>query len=434
MLPRELSNGICSLNPDVDRLTLTAEMHIKSDGTLGKYKFYESFIHSTNRMTYKNVNLILKKDEEKCREYAHLLEMIGNLTECADAIRKERVRKGAIDFASDEAYIKVDEEGHPLEITLRDRGHAECVIEDCMIAANVAAADYLQKNHVPGVYRVHGEPAANRLKDYTRISECLGHKFKVKGTVTPKQIQEYMDSVKDTNQYTVLSMLMLRCMQKAKYSASCEGHFGLAEEKYLHFTSPIRRYPDLMVHRMMRKYLFEGASDQSKDEDLEKCTDAAEQSSLRERISQDAEYDVDDMKKAEYMEGHVGEMFEGLISSVQSYGFYVTLPNTVEGLVSVKDLGDDYYVYDGEQMRLLGQRNGRVYQPGMEIQVVCTGADRKMRSVNFAPVKVRGADFRSEKSQKKGVRTRKTNSRSSFSGRKSTGRNGVKSRGRKKQR
>jgi ribonuclease R len=385
MLPHELSNGICSLNPHVDRLANTCEMKIDAKGNTVSYKVYASVINSTERMTYHNVNLILDGDEEMCAKYQHLGTLFTDLRDCADAIRARRVRQGAIDFDTPEAEIKVDENGNPTDVVLRQRGHAERMIEDCMIAANCAVANQMKWAEVPCVYRIHEEPEAKRVKMFIRTSAVLGHRFiPRKSTLHPKEFQTYLDGLKDTPEYPVLSMMMLRCMSKAKYDPACVGHFGLAEKEYLHFTSPIRRYPDLVVHRMLRKYIYEGCTDEAEmKKDFQLMADDAEQSSIRERESQDAEYDCDDMKKAQYMEKFVGETFTGIISGVTGFGFYVQLPNTIEGMVRLNDLHDDFYEFNEDRMELIGQRTRRVFRIGMEVKVLCAGTSRDLGQVDF---------------------------------------------------
>lgn len=386
MLPHQLSNGICSLNPHVIRLTNTCEMHILPDGSIEEYKIYPSFIRSTERMTYHHVNRILEGDPELCRKYAHLGTLFKDLADCADAIRRHRISKGAIDFDSNEAKITVDENGNPTAIELRERGHAERMIEDCMIAANCCVANQMRWANLPCVYRIHEEPQAKKIKNFLRVSVLLGHRMTIgKSAVHPLELQSYLSSVRDTPEYPVLSMMLLRCMQKAKYDPNCVGHFGLAEEEYLHFTSPIRRYPDLAVHRMLRKYVFEGCTDSHqivRDEGL--MQEYSEQSSVRERASQDAEYECDDMKKAQYMENHIGERFEGIITSVTPYGFYVELPNTVEGLVYIHSLKDDYYTYDEDRMELHGSHRHKVYRLGQQVRVIVLAASRQSHNVDFA--------------------------------------------------
>lgn len=399
MLPHELSNGICSLNPYVERLTLTCDMKINAQGYTYDYSIYPSVIKSTERMTYNNVNKILDGDNKAIEKHKHLGNLFYDLRDCADAIRKHRIKKGAIEFGSTESEIIVDKEGHPLEILPKQRGHAEEIIEDCMIAANVSVANFMKWQEIPSVYRIHEEPQPKRIHEFVRISELMGHKLILgKGDIHPNEIQRYLDSVEDTPEYPVLSMLLLRCMQKAKYDANCVGHFGLAEEEYLHFTSPIRRYPDLVVHRMLRKYSFEGCLDlNERKKDEEYCQEASEQSSIRERESSDAEYACDDMKKAEYMLDHLNEKSEGIITGVQPYGFYVQLDNTVEGLVSVNNMHDDYYSYDQDRLQLVGNRTHRVYRVGMKVKVMCVDANKMKGEVDFVLVGKNGTVSQSRK-------------------------------------
>lgn len=373
MLPRELSNNICSLNPHETRLVLTCGMVIHPDGETASYKFCPGVIESKYRMTYENVNLILKNDEKLCEEYKELLPFLHDLRDCADAIRRYRVQKGAIEFDSDERKITVDANGIPVKIEAKKRGHAEEIIEDCMIAANVSAADYMRWMEVPSVYRVHGEPRAARMRDFVRTSELLGHKFVSGRTVYPNEIQRYLDSIKEEDAYPVLSTLLLRSMQKAVYDVNCTGHFGLAEESYLHFTSPIRRYPDLIVHRMMRKYIFEGCSDTVQiREDEKRCAEAAEQSSVRERISQEAEYACDDLKTAQYMSNFIGTQYVGIISGVVQSGLFVRLENTVEGFIPDYNM-DGLYEFDSFRMSMVGEFNGKAYTLGMKVTVKMEG-------------------------------------------------------------
>ncbi|MCR5794786.1 MAG: ribonuclease R [Solobacterium sp.] len=382
MLPRVLSNNICSLNPHEDRLVITCEMVIHPDGETASYKFYPGVINSKYRMTYENVNRILKEDEELCRQYSALTGFLQQLRDCADAIRRYRLQKGAIEFDSEERKITVDENGVPVKIEAKTRGHAEEIIEDCMIAANVSAAEYMRWTEVPSVYRVHGEPRAARMREFVRTSELLGHKFVSGRTVYPNEIQRYLSSVKDEETYPVLSTLLLRSMQKAVYDINCSGHFGLAEESYLHFTSPIRRYPDLIVHRMMRKYIFEGCSDAKRiREDEKRCAEAAEQSSVRERIAQEAEYACDDLKTAQYMSGFIGSRFEGIISGVVQSGMYVRLANTVEGFIPASSIHDDFFFFDQARLSLRGEYSGQIFTLGMKLIVEMAAVEEKGRIV-----------------------------------------------------
>ena len=385
MLPHVISNGICSLNPEVERLTITCEMNVSTDGEIRDYKIYPSVICSKARMTYHDVNEILDGDEYLMEKYAFLGTLFDDLCDCADAIRKKRTKKGAIDFASSETEIELDAFGKPLDVHARELGHAEEIIEDCMIAANVCVANFLKWQEIPAIYRVHDAPKRKKMKDFVTLSEFMGHKYVLaQGPVHATEIQNYLNSVKAEESYPIISTMLLRCMQKAKYSNRCSGHFGLGEDEYLHFTSPIRRYPDLIVHRMLRKYSFEGCESlEERAIDEQKCSEYAESSSLRERESQEAEYACEDYKKAQFMEEHIGEEYEGIITSVTSFGFYVELPNTIEGLVRVHSLDDDFYNYDEELLQFVGEMTGNVYKIGQKVKVTVLSADSSKGTVDF---------------------------------------------------
>ncbi len=383
MLPHVLSNGICSLNPNVVRLTLTCEMEVRRDGYVQDYRIYPSFIESHARMTYRNVNKMLDGDASTIAQYEFLNEMIHDLRDCADSIRRQRHEKGAIDFETQEAEIIVNEVGYPVDIRVRERGHAERIIEDCMIAANVSVADFMNKNQIPALYRIHAEPEIKKLRSFEETSLYLGCRFNLKkANVTPKEIQSYLEKYIDHENYPIISSILLRCMQKAKYDSKCLGHFGLAEEEYLHFTSPIRRYPDLIVHRMLWKYAFNHEAS-NKELDENKMSDYAEQTSLRERESIDAEREVEDMKKAEYMSSRIGQKYEAIISSVTSFGFFAQLPNTVEGLVTIASLSDDYYVYDVRTNSLYGSSRHKKYGIGDKVKIMVLSACKETGKIDF---------------------------------------------------
>lgn len=389
MLPHILSNGICSLNPQEDRFAVTCEMMIGRDGSTLSYEVYPSVICSKERMTYQNVNRILRGNEAVCQMYAHLIDMLTCLRDCADAIRLYRHKKGAIDFDTTETSIKVDEYGKPIRVFATERGHAEEIIEDCMIAANVAVANFMKKHEIPAVYRIHEEPQAKRMREFVETSILLGKKFSAKHShVKPLEVQEYLESAKSLPQYPVLSKFLLRCMQKAKYDAACVGHFGLAEEEYLHFTSPIRRYSDLVVHRMLRKYFFEKCNQENElAKDQKFMVEASEQTSICERNSVTAERAVTDMKVAEYMMNQIGEKAEGIITSVTNFGFYVQLPNTVEGLVRIASLNDDYYHFDASRGVLIGDKKKRQFSIGQKVMIEVVSADKDSHTVEFALAK-----------------------------------------------
>ena len=283
----------------------------------------------------------------------------------------------------------MDEKGRPIDVHARMSGHAERIIEDCMIAANVSVANYMKWLDVPSIYRIHESPTAKKMKEFVRISEGMGHKLILgKTAIYPNELQRYLASVHDLPEYPVLSTMLLRCMQKARYDASCVGHFGLAEDEYLHFTSPIRRYPDLIVHRMLRKYCFQANDNlEQRANDLEKCKAQAEHASIRERNSQDAEYACEDMKIAEYMHERIGKTYSGIISSITSFGMYVKLENTVEGMIRVADLDDDYYEFNKDRFELVGQRRKKTYRIGMPIKITVVDANKDAGTVDFAIAK-----------------------------------------------
>ncbi|MFV0480171.1 MAG: ribonuclease R [Anaerorhabdus sp.] len=390
MLPHLLSNGICSLNPHVERLALTCEMVVDPHGEVKTYELYPSVIRSTERMTYNNVNKILEGDEKLMEQYTHLGDLFTLMSDCAKGIRERRVNLGAIDFDKNEAKIIVNKNGEAIDIQLRERKESEKIIEDFMICANEVVAKHMKWLEYPCLYRVHETPAPKKLREFARLSLSLGHKFKGNiENIHPKEIQKCLEEYhQDENIYPVLSTMMLRSMQKARYDQKCLGHFGLASSEYLHFTSPIRRYPDLIVHRMLRKYGFEGCSDlQELKRDEVQMEQLGEETSNCERISTEAEREVDDMKKAEYMENHVGLVEEGIISSINSFGFFVELANTIEGLVHVQNLRDDHYHYDPLNLTLRGERTGKVYRLGEKVMIRCIGANKRNRTVDFEVMK-----------------------------------------------
>ena len=389
MLPHLLSNGICSLNPRVDRCTISCVMDINEKGEVFNYRIFPSVIKTTERMTYNNVNGMINGDEELCQKYAHILDMVKEMLALSKIVRERRHRLGSIDFDTREGKVIVDEKGKPIDVVVRERGEAERIIEDFMICANECVATHVKWQELPSIYRVHDVPDAKKMCEFVHIAQLLGVKFKGNVVnVRPKQCQQILEEAKKRPEYSVLSTSLLRCMAKAKYDPNCLGHFGLALSEYTHFTSPIRRYPDLIVHRMLRKYCFgpmPSAKVMQKDEKwIEK---AAIQCSERERIAVDAEREVDDMKKAEYMENHIGEIYEGVISSVLKFGIFVELPNTVEGLVHVTNMNDDHYVFDEVTKSLVGERTRNRYTMGQKVKVKVTGASRFKRQVDFEVVK-----------------------------------------------
>lgn len=384
MLPHKLSNGICSLNPNVDRLAMSCVMEIDEKGEVVDYEIFESVIKSKIQMTYKKVNSILEKNEipEGYQEYVDSLKQMQDL---AKILRDNKVRKGYIDFNLDESKIIVDENGEAIDVTLRERGTGEKLIEDFMIAANETVAKHIYYMDYPFVYRVHGEPNEEKIGNFLKFVSILGYQINGKITkITPKAMQELLDQLKDKKEFPILSSQLLRSMQKAIYDTNNIGHFGLASKCYTHFTSPIRRYPDTTVHRLLRTYLFnKNLSKETIRYWENKLPFLTEHSSLKERNAVECEREVDDMKKAEYMEKHIGEEFKGIISSVMSFGIFVELPNLIEGLVRMEDLKDDYYIYDETTFSLIGRKNKRGYRLGDEVTVIVKAANKEAHTVDF---------------------------------------------------
>lgn len=385
MLPQYLSNGICSLNPSVDRCTISCVMDIDLKGEVYNYRIFPSFIRTTERMTYTDVNKILEHDKAVCKKYPHLLKMCEDMQALSHLLRKRRESLGSIDFDTKEGKIVLDKKGRAIDVVLRQRGEAERIIEDFMIQANEVVATHTKWMEIPSMYRIHEQPDPKKMREFVHIAQLSGLKFKGNIlNVHPKQCQKLLNEAKKKPDYSVISTSLLRCMAKAKYDAKCLGHFGLGLQEYTHFTSPIRRYPDLALHRMLRKYCFNEMPKEAvmkKDEAwIEK---AALKSSEQERKAVECERDVDDMKKAEYMEKHVGETYVGLISGITKFGFFVELDNTVEGLVHVSTLRDDHYVYSEETRSLIGTRSQKKFVMGQKVKVKCTAASRFKKQVDF---------------------------------------------------
>lgn len=388
MLPHKLSNGICSLNPNVDRLAVSCVMEIDTNGNVVDYEIFESVINSKIQMTYKKVNKVLEENiiPEGYEEYADKLKMMADL---ASILRKHKEGRGYIDFDLDESKIIVDDNGKAIDITLRDRGTGERLIEDFMIAANETVATHIYYMELPFIYRVHGEPSEEKINNFMRFLNILG--YKVTGRfdkITPQTMQRILAQLKEKKEFHLLSSLLLRSMQKAIYDATNIGHFGIASKCYTHFTSPIRRYPDTTVHRLLRTYIFENKINNEVISYYEKeLPYLALHTSTTERRAIECEREVDDMKKAEYMMDHIGEVYEGIISSVLNFGMFVELPNLVEGLVRLDSLKDDYYTYDETTFTIRGNKNKRGYRLGDKVTVKVVAADKDKRTIDFEVIK-----------------------------------------------
>lgn len=383
MLPHELSNGICSLNPNVDRLAISCVMEFDHDGRQLDYEIFPSVIRSRIQMTYKKVNSILE-DNNIPEGYEPYEQSLRLMAELADILRKMKVKRGYIDFEVDEPKILVDENCKPTEIILRDRGTGEKLIEDFMIAANECVATHIYFMSLPFIYRVHEVPKEEKLRSYLSFVGSLG--YQVPGDLkdtSPKTVQRIIKYLEDKPEFKILSSLLLRSMQKAVYRPENLGHYGLASQCYTHFTSPIRRYPDTTVHRLLRTYLFNKELDMGTIRKWEqKLVYISEHSSDRERASVDCEREVEDMKMAEYMEDHIGEEYEGIISSVTSFGMFVELDNLIEGLVPLRDM-KDFFHYDEEHMTLTGERSHVKYTIGERVLVKVVRASKEEKTIDF---------------------------------------------------
>ncbi|OCN06159.1 ribonuclease R [Erysipelotrichaceae bacterium MTC7] len=389
MLPQLLSNGVCSLQEKVDRLTMSCVMEINLLGQVVDYRIVPSVINSKHRMTYTDVNKILAGDLKTTRKYKDIQEMLTLGLELSKILQKRKAKLGEIDFDKRESKILVDNKGRVKDIVLRERGDAERMIEDFMIAANECVATHTKHMQMPSMYRVHENPDPKKIREFALLSSALGYPLKADPqNIFPKQLQDLLLQAKGNENYDVLSTYMLRSMQKARYDMVNLGHFGLGLKEYTHFTSPIRRYPDLLVHRMLKKYYFQVTTDIKEIEKDENFLDeASEHTSKMERNAIEAERDVDDMKKCEYMERFIGKKFHGVISSVTRFGFFVELENTVEGLVHITSLEDDYYHYDQNAKSLVGEESGTIYKMGQKVFIEVADASKMRKQIDFKIVK-----------------------------------------------
>lgn len=385
MIPAKLSNGICSLNPQVERLALTCEMQIDPQGEVVSHEIFPSVIKTTERMTYKAINKILESDDQKEKERYHdLVPMFEEMAELHKILLKMRKRRGAIEFEDTEAKIIVDEKGHAIDIQLRERGTSERMVESFMLAANETVAAHYKNLHVPFIYRIHETPKEEKIKSFFEMLSGLG--VEVTGKVTdikPKMLQKILKKVAGKPEEPMVSVMLLRSMQQAKYSPEPLGHFGLAAKDYTHFTSPIRRYPDLMAHRMIHYYAENGLGEASQAKFQAELPEVSQYSSQAERRAIDAERDTDAMKKAEYMADHVGEEFDAVVSSVTKFGMFVELPNTVEGLIHISEINDDYYVFVEKQMALVGRKTKQTYRIGQPIRVKLVNVNAEQKEIDF---------------------------------------------------
>lgn len=384
MLPRRLSNGICSLNQGVDRLALSCLMDVDAKGTVISHRIAETVINVDRRMTYTSVKKILEGSVAEMDEYRELVPMFRLMEELAGLLRRKRKKRGSIDFDFPESKILLDEQGHPVEIKPYDRNVATKIIEDFMLLANETVAEDFYWQELPFVYRTHDHPDPEKIQQLALFINNFGYAIKNKREeIHPKELQKLLAKIEDSPEEALISRLTLRSMKRAQYTVDCTGHFGLAAKYYCHFTSPIRRYPDLQIHRIIKETLRGRMSEERISHYNGILPEVAAHSSQTERRADDAERDVEKMKKAEYMEQRIGECYEGVISGITNWGLYVELPNTVEGMVHVTNLYDDRYYYREESFDMVGADTGKVYHLGQKVKIRVLGADRKSNEIDF---------------------------------------------------
>ena len=382
MLPHKLSNGICSLNENEDRFAFSCEMIIDDKGDIGHYEIFKSIIRSRKKMTYEEVNKILEENTTS-EDYKPFEKTLLLMNELSKILRKKMIRRGYIEFESTEAKIKVDENCHPTHIESRVQRSGEELIENFMIAANETVASSIYYKNLPGIYRVHDKPDEKRLGEFMKFLSLHGYVVNGKNKIdNPKDLQHILSQLEEVPEVRVLHDRAIRSQAKAVYSDINIGHFGLGSKCYSHFTSPIRRYPDLILHRLLKDYNY-NYSDRIISERKEELPIECEHCSIREQEAQNCERDVDKMKKAEYMMDHIGEVYDGIISGVQEFGFFVELENTIEGLVKAESIKGDYYVFDNDLMALIGKKSKKKYSFGDKVKVKVTRADKDRSEIDF---------------------------------------------------
>jgi ribonuclease R len=387
MLPHALSNGICSLNQGENRLALSCIMTINPKGEVIDHEIAETVIKVDRRMTYTNVKKILEdEDPSVIAEYEELVPMFERMEKLAELLRKRRMKRGSIDFDFPETKVRLDQNGTPIDIAPYDRNVATKIIEDFMLIANETVAQDYYWQEIPFVYRTHERPDREKIHSLSTFINNFGYTIHIgPDEVHPKELQKLLEKIEGSDEESLISRLTLRSMKQARYTTACSGHFGLAADYYCHFTSPIRRYPDLQIHRIIKENLRGRMNEKRREHYEEILPEVAKQSSKMERRAEEAERETIKQKKAEYMEQFVGEEFEGVISGVTEWGFFVELPNTVEGLVRVTELRDDFYQFYEDTYELVGEATGRRYKLGQKIAVRLIAADRLMRTVDFSP-------------------------------------------------
>ncbi len=385
MLPHKLSNGICSLNAGEDRLALSCLMTIDQKGEVVSHEIVESVIRVDRRMSYTSVKKILEdRDEAECREYEALVPMFELMRELAGILRAKRKKRGSIDFDFPESRIILDRQGHPLEIKPYERNVATKIIEDFMLIANETVAEHFHWMELPFVYRTHDNPDPEKISKLGTFIRNFGYSIKSRQEeIHPKELQKLLAKIEDTPEEALIARLTLRSMKQAKYTINCTGHFGLACPYYCHFTSPIRRYPDLQIHRIIKEQLRGRLNEKRIEHYNEILPEVAKHSSEMERRADEAERETDKLKKVEFMEHHIGEVYEGVISSITAWGVYVELPNTIEGMIHVSMLPGDYFYYDEETYEMVGQATDIRYKLGQKLMVRVNATDKILRTIDF---------------------------------------------------
>jgi len=385
MLPHKLSNGICSLNAGEDRLALSCLMTIDQKGEVVSHEIVESVIRVDRRMSYTSVKKILEdRDEAECREYEALVPMFELMRELAGILRAKRKKRGSIDFDFPESRIILDRQGHPLEIKPYERNVATKIIEDFMLIANETVAEHFHWMELPFVYRTHDNPDPEKISKLGTFIRNFGYSIKSRQEeIHPKELQKLLAKIEDTPEEALIARLTLRSMKQAKYTINCTGHFGLACPYYCHFTSPIRRYPDLQIHRIIKEQLRGRLNEKRIEHYNEILPEVAKHSSEMERRADEAERETDKLKKVEFMEHHIGEVYEGVISSITAWGVYVELPNTIEGMIHVYMLPGDFFYYDEETYEMVGQATDIRYKLGQTLKIRVNATDKITRTIDF---------------------------------------------------
>ena len=387
MLPKELSNGICSLNAGQDRFTLSCSMEINNKGEVVSAEVYKGIINVTERMNYHDVQKILdKSDEEVLKKYEKYIGNFELMAELAEILKKKRLEQGYLNLDIPESKIDLDENGKVISIGKYETSFSNEIIEQFMLSANETIAEKFYWLEAPFIYRVHEDPDIEKVKELNKFLYNFGLKIRiVNEKIYPKEVSKILEEIKGKEEEKVVSTLILRTLKIARYEAENKGHFGIASKYYCHFTSPIRRYPDLFIHRIISKYLEENyvVSDKFIEDFKQKAIDRARMSSEREKVATKAERDSEDMKKAEFMQDKIGQEYEGIVSSVTQFGIFVELENTVEGLIIFENLGNEYFIYDEDRKRLIGENSNKVYKIGDKVKIRVISANKLLRQIDF---------------------------------------------------